>query len=150
MVEFVADQLIRPGLQKFIEFLNNVAILLVIISGGLTGMVKTVLERYKLMSGIKAIYAGEVNTMRAFLQPYSLISSDTEFAAKIVAMEQYPAKEKIAIGDSVTDINMSFATDLVFARDRLQQYLTEENKPYIPWQDFFEIRDYLAARWQLN
>ncbi|MGL5835959.1 MAG: HAD-IB family phosphatase [Waterburya sp.] len=150
LIEFIADQPIRPGFQEFIEFLNNATIPFVVISGGLTGMVKAVLERQQLLSSITAIYAGEVNTTGDFLQPYSLISSDTEFVAKAIAMAQYSAEEKVAIGDSVTDINMSLAADLVFARDRLQQYLAEENKSYVPWQDFFEIRDYLAARWQVD
>jgi 2-hydroxy-3-keto-5-methylthiopentenyl-1-phosphate phosphatase len=150
LIEFVAQQPIRPGVKEFIEFLNDATIPFVVISGGLTGIVKAVLERQQLLSGVAAIYAGEVETTGAFLQPYSLISSDTEFVAKAIAMAQYSAEEKIAIGDSVTDINMSLAADLVFARDRLKQYLDEKNKPYIQWRDFFEIRDYLAASWQVN
>jgi 2-hydroxy-3-keto-5-methylthiopentenyl-1-phosphate phosphatase len=150
LIEFVAQQPIRPGVKEFIEFLNNATIPFVVISGGLTGMVQAVLERQQLLSGVAAIYAGEVKTTGNFLQPYSLISSDTEFVAKAIAMAQYSAEEKIAIGDSVTDINMSLAADLVFARDRLKQYLDEENKPYIQWHDFWEIRDYLAASWQVD
>ncbi|NJK56076.1 MAG: HAD-IB family phosphatase [Pleurocapsa sp. SU_5_0] len=150
MIEFIAQHPVRPGLKEFIEFLNNATIPFVVISGGLTGMVQAVLEHQQLMAGVTAIYAGEVETTGDFLQPYSTISNDTEFVAKEIAMAQYSAAEKIAIGDSVTDINMSLAADLVFARDRLKQYLDEENKPYVQWHDFFEIRDYLAASWQVN
>ena len=145
IIEFIAEQPVRPGLKEFIEFLNDKAVPFVVISGGLTGMVKAALEHYDLLEGVSAIYAGEVDTTGEFLQPYSQISSDTEFVAKAIAMEQYPASQKIAIGDSVTDINMCLAADLVFARDRLKQYLDSENKSYIPWQDFWEIKDYLAA-----
>jgi 2-hydroxy-3-keto-5-methylthiopentenyl-1-phosphate phosphatase len=150
MIEFIAQHPVRPGLKEFIEFLNDATIPFVIISGGLTGMVKAVLEHQQLMDGVTAIYAGEVETIGEFLQPYSAISNDTEFVAKEIAMAQYSAQEKIAIGDSVTDINMSLAADLVFARDRLKQYLDAENKPYVQWHDFWEIRDYLAASWQVN
>jgi 2-hydroxy-3-keto-5-methylthiopentenyl-1-phosphate phosphatase len=150
IIEFMATQPVRPGLKEFIEFLNSETIPFVVISGGLIGMVKAVLEHQQLISGVKAIYAGKVDTSGDFLQPYCEISSDTEFVAKAIAMAQYSAPEKIAIGDSVTDINMSLAADLVFARDRLKQYLDLENKPYIQWHDFFEIRDYLAAMWQVN
>ena len=145
IIEFIAEQPVRPGLKEFIKFLNDEAIPFVVISGGLTGIVKAVLEYQQLMPGVTAIYAGEVDTTEEFLKPYSTISSDTEFVAKAIAMEKYPAKQKISIGDSVTDINMSLAADLVFARDRLQQYLDSENKPYIPWNDFWEIKDYLAT-----
>ena len=150
MIEFIAQHPVRPGLKEFIEFLNNATIPFVVISGGLTGMVQAVLEHQQLLDGVTAIYAGKVATRGEFLQPYSAISSDTEFVAKEIAMAQYPAQEKIAIGDSVTDINMSLAADLVFARDRLKQYLDVENKPYVQWHDFWEIRDYLAASWQVN
>ena len=145
IIEFIAEQPVRPGLKEFIEFLNDKAVPFVVISGGLTGMVKAVLEYQDLTKGVSAIYAGEVDTTGDFLQPYSQISSDTEFVAKAIAMERYPASQKIAIGDSVTDINMCLAADLVFARDRLKQYLDSENKSYIPWQDFWEIKNYLAA-----
>ena len=145
IIEFIAEQPVRPGLKEFIEFLNDEAIPFVIISGGLKGMVEAVLEHQNLTKGVTAIYAGEVDTTGEFLQPYSQISSDTEFVAKAIAMERYPASQKIAIGDSVTDINMSLAADLVFARDRLIQYLDSENKSYIPWQNFWEIKNYLAA-----
>ena len=92
------------------------------------------------------IYAGSVDTTGELLRPYSTMEGETEFIAKVKAMAQYPAAEKIAIGDSVTDINMALAADLVFARDRLVGYLDAENKPYIEWQDFFDIRDRLATR----
>ncbi|MEN9568740.1 MAG: hypothetical protein RLZZ69_3938, partial [Cyanobacteriota bacterium] len=150
IIEFIAQHPVRSGLREFIEFLNNATIPFVVISGGLTGMVQAVLEHQQLMDGVTAIYAGEVDTTGDFLQPYCEISNATEFVAKEIVMAQYSAQEKIAIGDSVTDINMSLAADLVFARDRLKQYLDAENKPYVQWHDFWEIRDYLAASWQVN
>ena len=62
---------------------------------------------------------------------------------KVQVMAQYSDVEKIAIGDSITDFNMALETPIVFARDRLAQYLDEQQKPYIPWNDFFQVRDYL-------
>jgi len=149
-IEFIAQQPIRPGLKEFIESLNRNQIPFVVISGGLTSMVKAVLEHQQLIKGVTAIYAGEVDATGEFLRPYSAISSDTEFVAKAIAMDRHPAELKVAIGDSVTDINMSLAADLVFARDRLKQYLDAKNKSYIEWSDFFDIRDYLANVWQLD
>lgn len=147
IIEFMSHQPIRPGLKDFIEFLNHAEVPFVVISGGLTAMVKAVLDRQQLTEKVTAIYAGEVDNTGELLRAYSTMASDTEFIAKAMIMAQYPPQEKIAIGDSVTDINMSLAADLVFARDRLMGYLDRENKPYIQWQDFFEIKDYLSARW---
>ena len=95
IIEFIAEQPVRPGLKEFVEFLKDEAIPFVVISGGLTGMVKAVLERQQLLSGVTAIYAGEVETTGEFLEPYSAISSDTEFVAKAIAMERHPATEKL-------------------------------------------------------
>lgn len=150
MIEFIAEQPVRSGLREFIDFLNLLDVPFVVISGGLTDLVKAVLEHHQLIKGVTAIYAGEVDATGDFLQPYSAISSDTEFVAKAIAMDRYAVDSKIAIGDSVTDINMSLAADLVFARDRLMQYLDAQQKPYIQWSNFFEIRDYLAANWQVK
>ncbi len=150
IIEFISHQPIRPGLKEFLDFLNDAEVPFIVLSGGLTDMVRAVLERQELIGSVRAIHAGEVALTGDFLQAYSKIESDTEFVAKAKVMEKYPAQEKIAIGDSVTDINMSLAADLVFARDRLKQYLDTENKPYLPWQDFWEIKDYLAARWQIS
>lgn len=29
-------------------------------------------------------------------------------------------------------------------------YLDVENKPYLQWQNFFDVRDHLATRWQID
>ncbi|MGL5793149.1 MAG: HAD-IB family phosphatase [Waterburya sp.] len=150
IIEYIAHQSIRPGLKEFLDFLNYWEIPLVVISGGLTGMVKAVLEHQQLIEGIAAIYAGDVDLSGKYLQVYSLIESETELVAKAQVMGKYSAREKIAIGDSVTDINMALAADLVFARDRLMGYLENENKPFIQWQDFFEVQDYLAVHWAIS
>ena len=145
----MSHQPIRPGFTEFIDFLDYAGVPLVVISGGLTGMVKAVLKKQQLIDRIAGIYAGQVDTTGEFLRVYSKMESELEFVAKVKAMAMYPAEEKIAIGDSVTDINMSLAADLVFARDPLKGYLDIENKDYIQWQDFFDIKDRLAARWQI-
>ncbi|WP_019508484.1 HAD-IB family phosphatase [Pleurocapsa sp. PCC 7319] len=150
IIEHTANQPIRPGLKDFLDFLNYVKTPCVIISGGLTDVVKALLERQQLINKIAGIYAGEVDQTGQYLRVYSSIESDTELVAKVKAMAKYPAIEKIAIGDSVTDINMALAADLVFARDRLTEYLDDEKKSYVQWQDFFDVRDYLASHWQID
>lgn len=71
----------------------------------------------------------------------------TELMAKAQVMSKYPAYEKIAIGDSITDLNMALRASIVFARDRLAEYLDEQHKTYIPWNNFLDVRDYLAQLW---
>lgn len=150
IIEYIAHRPVRSGLKELLDFLNDRDIPFVVISGGLIDIVRAVLEHQQLSDGVTEIYAGKVDSTGKYLRVYSDIESDTELVAKAIAMEKYPFQEKIAIGDSVTDINMSLAADLVFARDRLMGYLDTENKFYIRWNNFYEVRDYLAQHWQLD
>ncbi|MEL6438565.1 MAG: HAD-IB family phosphatase [Cyanobacteria bacterium J06621_8] len=147
MIEYMVEQPIRPGLEEFMEFLEQSAVPLIVISGGLKSLVAAVLEYQGLQGGVTAIHAGEVDTSGTFLKAYSTVEGDTEFIAKAAVMAQYQTQEKIAIGDSITDVNMSLAADLVFARDRLMSYLDAEHKSYVPWENFIDIKKYLADRW---
>ncbi|GAB4535897.1 MAG: 2-hydroxy-3-keto-5-methylthiopentenyl-1-phosphate phosphatase [Pleurocapsa sp.] len=151
IIKRTADRSIRSGFIEFLDFLQIHHVPFIVVSGGLLGMVKAVLEhlqRVKSLSGkITAIHAADVDTTGEYLQVNSQWEGDTELVDKVKVMEAYPAAETIAIGDSVTDINMALRANLVFARDRLIAYLEAENKPYIPWNDFFDIQSYLARKW---
>ena len=150
IIEYIAYLPVRPGLKELIEFLNYCEVPFVVVSGGLTDIVKAVLKHQQLIDGVAAIHAGDVDSTGEYLRVYSAIGSKTELVAKAEIMKKYSAAEKIVIGDSVTDISMSLAADLVFARDRLIGYLDMENKPYVKWNDFWEVRDYLANHWQIQ
>ncbi|BCL34742.1 HAD-IB family phosphatase [Nostoc sp. MS1] len=145
IVEFTKPQSIRPGFIELLDFLEFQGVPLVVISGGLRGMVEVVLN--DLVQRIEAIYAVDVDTSNAYLKVNSQYEGDTELIAKVQVMDKYPADEKIAIGDSITDLNMALQASIVFARPPLTKYLDEKQKPYIFWNDFLEIRDYLAQSW---
>lgn len=146
IIEFALEQPIRPGLKELLDFLGEQSIPFVVISGGVHAMIEAVLQREGLLGQVKAIAAVHLDRTREFLKVVSHYEGETELIAKVQVMSQYPAQETIAIGDSVTDINMALQADLVFARDRLPTYLDAEGKPYLPWSDFFKIRDYLRER----
>ncbi len=139
------NQKIRPGFEEFLDFLEAESVSLVVVSGGLKEIVKTVMG--ELVNRIQGIHAIDVNTTSEYLQVFSEFEGGTELVAKVQVMDRYPCDEKIAIGDSLTDLNMALQTPMVFARDRLATYLDEQEKSYIPWNDFFEIRDYLKKLW---
>jgi 2-hydroxy-3-keto-5-methylthiopentenyl-1-phosphate phosphatase len=145
ILEFTRKEPIRSGFTELLDFLEAEKVPLVVVSGGLRGMVEVVLG--KLVPRIHAIHAVDVDTKGEYLQVNSEFEGGTELIAKVQVMEKYPADEKIAIGDSLTDLNMALATPIVFARDRLAYDLEENQKPYIPWQDFLEVRDHLAQLW---
>jgi 2-hydroxy-3-keto-5-methylthiopentenyl-1-phosphate phosphatase len=139
ILDYATDKPIRPGLQELLDFLEAEKVPFIIISGGLRAMVETVLNHHNLMGKVTDISAVDVETNREYLQVYSEFEGDTELVDKVRVMANYPAQKTIAIGDSLTDINMALKADLVFARDRLVDYLEAEGKFYLPWQDFFDV-----------
>ncbi|BAY21891.1 HAD-superfamily hydrolase [Calothrix sp. NIES-2100] len=146
ILEFTQTQPIRPGFVELLDFLEFQGVPLVVVSGGLQGMVETVLDR--LVERVHAIHAVDVETNGSHLKVLSQYEGGTELIAKVEVMSQYPAYQKIAIGDSLTDLNMALQASVIFARDRLAEYLDEQKKPYIRWDNFSQIRDYLANLWK--
>jgi 2-hydroxy-3-keto-5-methylthiopentenyl-1-phosphate phosphatase len=64
--------------------------------------------------------------------------------AKAEIMKQYSADESIAIGDSITDWQMAMAATIVFARPPLTDYLDAQQKSYLAWDDFINIRNAIS------
>jgi len=148
LINYTQDNPIRPGLPELLDFLEQQGVPFVVISGGLREIVERVLSRNGLIERVESISAVEVDTSGDYLRVHSEFEGDTELVSKVREMAKYPATEQIAIGDSLTDINMALKADVVFARDRLIEYLEAENKPYIRWNDFFDVRHALAERIQ--
>jgi 2-hydroxy-3-keto-5-methylthiopentenyl-1-phosphate phosphatase len=142
IIEFTRRQPMRAGLPEFLDFLDSQHIPFIVISGGLRLMVEAVLGE---LGQKRAIHAIDVDASHSYLRVLSAYEGETELVDKVKVMELYPADEKIAIGDSVTDLNMGLTAPIVFARDRLAQYLDERNKQYTPWNNFFDVRDSLSA-----
>lgn len=153
IIGYAESKAVRPGLAELLDFLDIHHVPFIVVSGGLRGMVDHVLSRAgtggkSVLERVSAIYAVDVDTTRELLQVNSEFEGDTELVAKVQVMAQYPADEQIAIGDSLTDLNMALTAPIVFARDRLLKYLDEYHKPYLPWNDFFDIREQLSQMWQ--
>lgn len=147
IIEFTRTKKIRPGFREFVDFLHLSEVPLIIVSGGIKGIVEAVLG--DLVDRIHAIHALDINTAAENLQVISTWEGESELVDKVKVMASYNVETVIAIGDSVTDLNMAIASPIVFARDRLAQYLDQRQKNYLPWNDFFDIRDTLTRMWQL-
>jgi len=153
ILDYANSQAIRPGLEELLDFLDAQDVPFIVVSGGLRCMVETVLSQAgttgkSLRERVTAIYAVDLVLTGDFLQVHSEFEGDTELVSKVQVMAKHPAEEQIVIGDSVTDLNMALYAPVVFARDRLIQYLEEHQHPYLPWKDFFDIRQQLSQRWQ--
>jgi 2-hydroxy-3-keto-5-methylthiopentenyl-1-phosphate phosphatase len=145
IVEFSRGKLMRPGLVELLDFLDERKVDFAIISGGLRIMVETVMG--DLVHRASVIYAVDVDPSGPRLQVNSEFEGDTELVSKVRVMGQHPAEEQVAIGDSLTDFNMALQASSVFARDRLAEYLDEQQKPYTKWDNFFDVLKSLSQKW---
>jgi 2-hydroxy-3-keto-5-methylthiopentenyl-1-phosphate phosphatase len=145
IVEFSRGKLMRSGLVELLDFLDAKGVDFVIVSGGLRVMVETVMG--DLVDRASAIYAVELDATGPRLQVSSELEGDTELVSKVRVMGLYEAELQVAIGDSITDFNMALQGSSVFARDRLAEYLDSQQKPYIKWDNFFDVLENLSQRW---
>jgi 2-hydroxy-3-keto-5-methylthiopentenyl-1-phosphate phosphatase len=147
ILEFTHTQPMRKGLPELLDFLDSQNVPFVVVSGGLREMVEAIMG--ELVQRVRAIHAIALDISNSHFRVISPYEGETELVDKVKVMEMYPADAKIAIGDSVTDLNMAISTPVVFARDRLAQYLEERHKSYIVWNDFFDVRDALKHLWKI-
>ncbi|AMA08088.1 HAD-IB family phosphatase [Picosynechococcus sp. PCC 73109] len=146
----VDDKPVRQGFSDFLQFLGDRQVPIVVVSGGLVPMVERVLARSgtdgkPLRDHIETVAAMNIDTFDPYFKIIAPFEGGTEMVEKVQVMGKYKYQKAIAIGDSLTDINMALKADLVFARDRLQQYLDEEGKTYVSWETFDDIRHYLET-----
>ena len=145
IVEFSRGQLLRPGLVELLDFLDSQRVDFVIVSGGLRIMVEAVMG--DLVERAIALYAVELDATGPCLQVNAEFEGDTELVSKVRVMGLHSAQEQVAIGDSLTDFNMALQASSVFARDRLAEYLDEQQKPYTKWDNFFDVLENLSQKW---
>jgi 2-hydroxy-3-keto-5-methylthiopentenyl-1-phosphate phosphatase len=146
ILEFASAQPLRPGLPEFLNFLQVQSVPFVVITGGLKGMVEAAIS--DLLPQVHTVHGAEIDTTGAYFKVTSPALGDTELVSKVDIMKRYSAKQTVAIGDSVTDLKMALSADMVFARDRLAEYLGDRNVVYHPWNDFHDIQKTLAKLWQ--
>ncbi len=146
ILEFVRTIPIRPGFVELIDYLDSIAVPLIVISGGLRGMVGSRLGG--LAARVYAIHAPDVDTSGEHLRIFSDFEREGELMAKAEIIARYAPEESVCIGDGPTDLNMAQACDLVFARDGLASFLDQGSKPYLPWNDFHDVRTALQERWK--
>lgn len=144
-IEFARPKTIRPGFVAFLDFLDRYQVPFVLISGGVTVVVETVLgDLTQRMAGIHAV---DLDISGPKLKAISPFEGGSELVSKVDVIAQYSCDEAIAIGDSITDLNMALSAPVVFARDRLAIYLQESGKSFFAWKDFHDVRKSLAQQW---
>lgn len=143
MLNYVNQSKLRPGFETFLDYLSEIQVPVVVVSGGLKGLVERQLGG--LMKKIDAVYAADVDASGDKLTVVSEFEGGTELVNKQKVMARYDYKKAIAIGDGITDHNMAIAADIVFARKHLARFLEKKNQPFQTWSDFNEIKTILMT-----
>ncbi|MFP4476148.1 MAG: HAD-IB family phosphatase [Desulfatibacillaceae bacterium] len=146
VVEYVDDKSIRPGFGELVDFLDRLGVPLVVVSGGLHDMVVRMLG--PLTERCHAIHALETDFSGGFLDAHCAFESAEELVAKEKVLEHYSPQIAVCVGDGVTDVNLAIRARLVYARDRLCDYLDEQGLDYVRWNDFHDVRADLERRWK--
>ncbi len=134
---------LREGFAEFLADLPGLGWSLLVVTGGFARMAELVLA--SLASRILAVHGLEAGTDGPFLRVWSSWEDGRELVAKAKIFAHYAPDRAICIGDSVTDLELARTCPRVFARDRLADYLDQENRPYLPFRNFHEIGRVLAA-----
>lgn len=148
MLDFVNGTPLRSGLNELLDFLDEINVPFVVISGGLLGLVQRQLG--DISQRAAAMYAADVDTSGDSLRVISEFEEGTELVNKKKIMDTYRFVDAVALGDGVTDQGMAMAASLVFARKHLADYLDKQQQPYLRWQDFHDVKEALARRWNVR
>lgn len=139
MLDYVDGVALRPGFSEFLDAMRALDIPVVVVSGGLRQFSERKLAPYR--DRLRAIHAVELDVSGPAMKLVSPYDDGNELLKKTDVMALYEYKRAVGIGDSFTDMKMSLAVDIVFARDVLARYLQKMGKPYIPYEDFFTVAE---------
>lgn len=137
IVELVAAEPLRPGLEEFLGWLERNAIPFVVVSSGFRFYIEARLAPWR--DRIHAIHALEVDTSGETMTLRLEHDHPREAMPKEWVLRSYACDERIAIGDSLSDFEMARAADRVFARDRLLRHLQEQGAAVTPYEDFHDV-----------
>ena len=138
---------IDPGFKSFLKFIRQKRIKFVILSGGFSLNIRTILKKYRL--GKLQFYANKLVFKKDSLEVrYPYPADGCRKCGHCKRCHVLKFKEKgyyiIYAGDSTTDRCPIKEADLVFAKWDLADYCRKRKIPYIPYDTFRDVRDHLT------
>lgn len=138
IMEYVRSVPVRPGFREMLETAKAKGIPVVVMSGGLKPYIVDKLEPY--MDLITDLYAVDTDLSGETIQLHSDFEGGGETMNKALVMKTYDYKTGMCIGDSIADMSMVKASQVVFARDSLCDICDKYGIPYTKWETFFDIQ----------
>lgn len=144
MLEYIETVPLRPGFSAFLDEMERREIPVVVISGGVRQFVERKLAPYR--SRLLGLHAVDLDVSGSEMHLISQYDDGDELLKKTDVMALYSYEHSVGIGDSFTDRKMGLAVDTIFARDILAQYLQKLGKPYLPYEDFYDVIHHFPAQ----
>ena len=137
--EIEIDQYFKP----FLEFANREGYQFLIVSGGFSICIDTILKKYKL--GNIPYYSNKLLFEKNKLEienPYSSDECTLCGNCKTMHLRRFRSLGYyiIYIGDSTTDRCPVRYADLAFTKSHLTDYCVKENIPHVPYENFSDIQ----------
>lgn len=143
------DAPVRAGFHEFLAWAGERGHRLVVLSSGF----RTVIDAILAKAGIAdlVIHSHEA---RFSAEGCELVWSDRGERCELCGrpckrhdLARHRRGERLVyVGDGISDRCAARAADLVFARDGLAEHLRAEGVPFVPFEDFFEVRAVLEPR----
>lgn len=143
VLEYLKTITIRPGFGEFLEFLKAREIPFVLVSGGIREMVDYALTPYRDL--VEGVYCCDLSCKQEYFTISSAYDDGVDLLRKELVMQEYSYDQSIFLGDSFTDRNAGLSADIVFARDRLDSFLTEKEVAHYSFETFFDVMKKLEA-----
>lgn len=139
-----------PGAIDFIKKVENCGGDFYILSAGTSYYIKKLLASYKIDSVNVISMEGKYHNRGITIMP----DPNSEFYSEVwginkekVVMSIKDKYERIYFaGDSEPDMGAAKVSDCAFAKNSLQEFLSENNIPFVPFKRFAEIDEYMTER----
>ena len=152
IITFIKEKTkLREGFADFLSFCKGENIEFNVLSGGLDFHIEPVLENFrdklKIFCNKANFNSKKIKIDYEYLPKNCTPCGDCGFC-KIEVIERFPKEKftRILIGDSLTDLGAAKIADMVFARGDLIKYLEQEKISYIPFNNFYEVREQLVRK----
>ncbi len=142
------------GFKDFCEFISQKGIPLIVVSGGYINTISSFFKKEGIDSANIKIYANRLKFNGCHIEAVFFDESDECESGlgpcgncKLRRLRELKTQYRtiIFIGDGTTDRCAAREADMVFAKGSLREYLTVQGIPYIPFNDFHDIRRFLNA-----
>ncbi len=139
---------IRPGLVELVEFCGRNDISLEIASSGVRFYIEAILDKAGV-AGLEvavpdADYDDRGHGVMTFRHGLTDCGMTAMCKCERVWRQRRLGKTVVFVGDGATDFCVALQADHVLARDVLAGYCTQEGKNFTPFEDFFDVREFLA------